>query len=194
MNDETRTPDPMALEDLSERTTKLDESLEALEIRVDLWRTDEQSHYRQIVDELKKDFAAMVHFLREMEAKAGEEWHHIADATVRSLERLEGRLDTAWSDFEAELADNTDTYRQASSRQLEAWRAHVDRLRVHAKLAEMDARDAVHDLEVAFAAARPEMEQAKTAADEAVQTLKASTREVIAHLRTAAGTVAKDLS
>ncbi len=186
MTDESSSPPPDEFDELlSDRSGKINDSLEQLEIKVDLWDGGDPGHFRGLVAELREDHATLLEGARMVRETAGEEWRDVVDRFMRALERLESAVATAWADFEAEAADDLDDYRSASAKQLESWRGHVDRLRLHAKLAEMDARDAVDDLERAFEAARPELEKAKQTAGEAVAAAKETSRELVAHLRQA---------
>lgn len=178
---------PDATEDeLGERAGKINERLAELEVKVDLWDDEERERFRAVIAELKEDQAALVAAAKRVGASAGSEWKAVAESSHRALDRLESEVQAAWADFEVEMADDVDAYRSATQRQLEAWQGHRDRMRLQAKLAEMEARDAVADLEQAFEAARPELERAKDVADEAFHAVKDKVREAVAHLRAAA--------
>jgi hypothetical protein len=186
MVDSTNVPEPDQFDELlSERTAKINERLEALEVKVDLWDVA-PGHFKTLIGELREDQDALSQAAASVRQAAAEEWHEVAGRFMRALDRLEGEVATAWADFEAEVADDLDTFREASARQMESWHAHVDKMRLQAKLGEMEARDAVADLERAFDAARPELEKAKGVAADALGAAKESARELIAHLRSAA--------
>ncbi len=180
-----QTPTDLGTE-LGARAAKINERLEALEVKVDLWDSVEREPHRALLAELKEDQAAVADMLRDLRSAAGEEWRALSDRTRRAFDRLESEVHTAWADVEAEMADDADTFRAASARQLDTWRGHVDRMRLQAKLAEMEARDAFTDLERAFEAARPELDQARDAADDALTTIRTKSREMVGHLRAAA--------
>lgn len=172
-------------QDLAARTAKIDESLAQLEIKVDLWDSGQTGHFRTVVAELKEDRRTVAHSLQVLSETLSEEWHEVSNRLQRSIERLEGELQTAWADLETEIADDVDSYRSASARQLELWHGQVDRLRLHAKLVEMETRDALSEMEAAFAAARPELERARDSAEEALGNLRTTSREFVTHLRKA---------
>ncbi len=180
--------------ELGARAAKINDRIEALEIKVDLWDSVEREPHRALVAELKDDLAAIVAMLGDLRSTAGEEWRMISDRTRRAFERLESEVQTAWADVEAEMAEDADAFRTASARQLETWRGHVDRMRLQAKLAEMEARDAFADLERAFQAARPELDRARDAADDALVTIKTKSRDMVAHLRTAARVASRKMT
>jgi molybdenum-dependent DNA-binding transcriptional regulator ModE len=183
MTDATAAPSP---EELEERIGKLNEHIAEFEAKVDLWDGESKGHFATVVAELKDDRDVAVASARRVSETAGEEWHKVADRTTRAFERLETELQAAWADFEGELADDVDTYKAAAQRQLESWRGHVDQMRLQAKLGEMEARDALDELEHAYEAARPHLEQAKDSADEGFGSLRERGREVLEHLRAAA--------
>lgn len=185
MSEAMNVPAPDELDELlSRRTGKINETLEALEVKVDLWDAGEPSAFRTLIGELRDDQQALSESARAIGSAASEEWHEVAGRLMRALERLESEVAAAWSDFEAEVAEDVDAYRAATANQLETWRMHVDTMRVHAKLAEMEARDSVNQLEQAFDAARPELEKAKETAAEAFEAAKESVRDFVAQLRT----------
>ncbi len=180
--------------DLGERLAAVNESLEALEIEVNLWDDEETTVFGTIVAELKGDNAALRAAAGRIGASAEAEFHSAAAKTRGAIDRLEGEVRAAWADFEAERADDVAKYRAATRKQLEAWQELLDRMRLQAHLAEMDAKDAVAEMEHAFDAARPELERAKDAAADALEALRLQVRELIAHLRQAARNASKTMA
>lgn len=183
MTDATATPSP---DDLEARMGKLNEHIAEFEAKVDLWDGDSKGQFATVVAELKDDRDAAAESAKRVSQTAGEEWQKVAERASRALERLETELQAAWADLEAELADDVDTYKAAAQRQLDSWRGHLDQMRLQAKLAEMEARDTLGDLESAYEAARPHLEQARDTADESFGSLRERGREVLTHLREAA--------
>lgn len=183
MTDTTGTQSP---DDLTDRIGKLNEAIDAFQVEVDLWHDDRKSDFAALVVEMRDDRDAATAAMRQVGATAGEEWQKIAAQAARALQRLESELEAVRADFAAELADDADTFKAATHRRLESWRGHVEQLRLQAKLAEMDTRDALGDLERAYEAALPQLEQARENADEGLKTLREQGREVTDHLRSAA--------
>jgi hypothetical protein len=183
MSDSTATPSP---DELQERIGKLNESIEAFQAKVELSGGETKGYFASVLAELADDRDVAAESVRRVSETAGEEWHRVAERTSLAFERLETELQAAWADLEAELADDVDTYKAAAQRQLDSWRGHLDQMRVQAKLAEMEARDTLGDLEHAFDAARPHLEQAKDSADEGFGSLRERGREALTHLREAA--------
>lgn len=183
MTDAIAAPSP---EELEERIGKINDHIAEFEAKVDLWDGESRGHFATVVAELKDDRDVAVASARRVSETAGEEWQKVAERTARAFERLETELQAAWADLEAELADDVDAYKAAAQRQLESWRGHVEQMRLQAKLGEMEARDTLNELEQAYEAARPHLEQAKDTADEGFGSLRERGRELLAHLRDAA--------
>jgi hypothetical protein len=183
MTDTTGSPSP---DELTERIGKLNEHIDAFQVEVDLWQGDRKSDFASVVAELRDDRDAAAAAMRKIGAAAGEEWQKVTVQASRAFQRLESELEAVRADFAAEVAEDADAFKVATQRQLDSWRGHVEQLRLQAKLAEMDARDALADLERAYEAALPHLEQAKESADESVKALRERGRGVTDELRSAA--------
>jgi|GEM_PF-4589553 len=183
MSDAASVPSPS---DLTERIGKLNERIDAFQVKVDLWEGAGKGHFAAIAAELGSDRDAVARSLHHVGEAAGEEWHKVVGYAARAFDRLESEVEAARADLEAELADDVDTYKAAVDRQRDSWRGHLERMRVQAKLGEMEARDVLADLEHAYEAARPHLEEAREKSDEGFGSLRERGREVMAHLRDAA--------
>ncbi len=190
MTDATAAPSP---EELEERIGKLNDHIAEFEAQVDLWDGESKGHFAAVIAELKDDRDAVIASAHRLSETAGEEWRNVAERAIRAFERFETELQAAWADLEAEVANDVDTYKAATQRQLDSWRGYVDQMRLQAKLGEMEARDALTDLEHAFDAARPHLEQAKDSADEGFGSLRERSREALRHLREAARAASHDM-
>ena len=143
--------------------------------------------------ELRKDGEIVADFTARLSEAAGEAWHDVKAAAERAVERLEGDVATARADLTAELADDPTEYRTAAREQADTWKAHHERLKLHAKLGEMEARDKVAELEEAYQRAKPELGKAGEAATETLDALKTQVRGLVDHLRRAARDFSDDL-
>ncbi len=170
----------------TERIDRLNQRIEDFQIEVDLSSPDVAERFREVVIDLRADQERIGEFARNVRESATSTFHEVRDAAERSYERLEGEVATAWADLRADKAMEPQEYRAAVHEQAESWRTHLDRLKLHAKLGQMEARDAAAGLDDAYQRARPELERAGEAAGDALEALKEPARELMAHLRRAA--------
>ena len=177
----------------SERVDRLNRAIEDFRIEVDLSSPDIAERYREVLADLHVDHERVDDFARRLGESATETWHEIRNAAERAHERLEGDISTAWADLRAEKAVEPHEYRAAVRAQAESWRTHLDRLKLHAKLGQMEARDAVGGLDDAYQHAKPELERASDAVGDALDALKAPARDMVAHLRKAAKDFSRSL-
>lgn len=180
-------------DELHERIGKLNDHIGEFEAKVELWNGESKGHFATVLAELKDDRDATAAALHKVSDTAGDEWRRVAGATSRSFERIEAELQAAWSDLEAELAQDAKAYRAAVERELESWHGYVDRLRVQANLAGMEARDVMTRVEHAFDAARPQLEQALESTEEAFRSLRTNVRDVVTRLWAAARDASRQL-
>ena len=124
---------------------------------------------------------------------AGEAWRDLRDAAERAFDRLESSIATAWADLRADKATEPHEYREAARIQADSWRTHLDRLKLHARLGQMEARDAAAGLDDAYQRARPELERAGAAVGDALEALREPARDLVAHLRRAAKDFSREL-
>jgi hypothetical protein len=177
----------------TERVDRLNRAIKDFHIEVDLSSPDVAERYREVLDDLNVDHEAVSSFARRLGDSATDAWHEMRDAAERAHERLEGDIATAWADLRAEKATEPHEYRAAVRAQAESWRAHLDRLKLHARLGQMEARDAVGGLDDAYQRAKPELERASDAAGDALEALKGPARDLVAHLRRAAKDFSRSL-
>jgi DNA repair exonuclease SbcCD ATPase subunit len=178
---------------LEDRVSRLNQSIEDFHVEIDLSGPEIAERFRQIAADLKTDREHVTAFADRVRESAGEAWQELRDAAERAAERLEGDVGTARADLAAELAADPADYREAARHQAEAWSAHLERLKLHAKLAEMEARDKIEQLDGAYQKAKPELDRAGEAAGEALESLKGQMRGLVDHLRRAAREFSKDL-
>ena len=169
-----------------ERVRNVNQSIEDFHVEVDLSGPEVADRFHAIGAELRKDGEIVADFTAKLSEAAGEAWHDLKEAGERAVERLEGDVATARADLTAELADDPSEYRTAAREQAETWKAHLERLKLHAKLGEMEARDKVAELEEAYQRAKPELDKAGEAASETLDALKTQVRGLVDHLRRAA--------
>ena len=170
----------------TERVDRLNRAIEDFHIEVDLSSPDIAERYREVLADLHVDHERVDDFARRFGESATETWLEIRDAAERAYDRLEGDIGTAWADLRAEKAVEPHRYRAAVRAQAESWRTHLDRLKLHAKLGQMEARDALGGLDDAYQAAKPGLERASDAAGDAIEAVKEPARDLVAHLRKAA--------
>lgn len=193
----TTTEDPHSApmgEELTDRIGKINDEIEKFEVRIDGWGEDKDGRFSELGRELADDRDVVVAATKRIGEVARDEWHQAADRARHSLEQLERELETAWADLEVELAEDVDAYKAATRRQIDSWRGYVELARLRASLAGMEARDAVAKLDSAYEAARPQLDQAWAAADEAFAGLRDRARTAVVHLRDAARDAMKSLS
>jgi len=177
----------------TERVDRLNRAIEDFHIELDLTSSDVAERYRAVLDDLKVDHEAVGDFARRLGDSAVDTWHDVRDAAERAHARLEGDIITAWADLRAEKATEPHEYRAAVLAQAESWRTHLDRLKLHAKLGHMEARDALGGLDDAYLRAKPELDRASDAVGDALDALKAPARDLVAHLRRAAKDFSRSL-
>ena len=177
----------------TERIDRLNRAIEDFHIEVDLSSADIAERYREVLADLEVDHERVADFARRVGESAADTWHEIRDAAERAHERLDGDINIAWADLRAEKASEPHEYRAAVRAQAESWRAHLDRLKLHAKLAQMEARDSIGGLDDAYQRARPELERASDAVGDALEALKEPARDLVTHLRQAAKDFSRSL-
>lgn len=175
------------------RVANVNQSLEDFHVDIDLSSPDVAERFREVAAELREDRERVAAFAERIRESAGEAVHELRDAAERAIERLEGDVSTARADLRAELAADPAEYREAAQAQAETWKAHLERLRLHAKLGEMEARDTFTELEGAYERAKPELERAGEVAADTFHALKSQVSGVVAHLRKAARDFSKSL-
>jgi len=173
-------------EELTDRIGKINDEIEKFDARVNIWGADRDSRFANVGTELAEDRDMVVAAVRRVGVVARDEWRQTAESVRTSVAQLEHEIETARADLEVELADDVDAFRAAAEGQVTSWKGYLDLLRLRAKLASMDARDALETLESAYRAAQPELEGARTAANAAFAALRDSTRNTVIHLRQAA--------
>lgn len=193
MTDDTSAPDREDVDELAERVDKINESLEDLEIRIEVSGPEIVERFRDVITRLKADRSAVASSARTAAAATGDAWRTIVSSAQQALDRLERELAAAWADLEASLADDVDSFKNASSRQLDSWKSYVEELKLQARLAGMEAREALGELDKAFDAARPQLEEARSAADDTWEQTKRGVGELVARLWDAAQTVSAEM-
>jgi DNA repair exonuclease SbcCD ATPase subunit len=178
---------------LDERVRLLNQSLEDFHVEVDLGGPEISERFRHIAADLAGDREHVAEFAGRIRGSAGDAWHELRDAAERAFERLEGDLATARADLSAELAADPAEYREAAKEQAQTWAAQLERLKLHAKLAEMEARDKLEQLDGAYQRAKPELDRAGQVAADALDSLKGQMRGLVDHLRRAARDFSEDL-
>lgn len=174
----------------AERVDRLNEAIEDFHMEVDLSRPDVAQRFSEVLADLRVDHERIGAFARRFGESATDTWLDMRDAAERAHDRLESEIATAWADLRADNASELHEYQDAAQAQADLWRAHLDRLKLHAKLGQMEARFAVERLDKAYQRAKPELERAGDAAGDALEALKEPARDMLTHLRK----VAKDFS
>jgi chromosome segregation ATPase len=192
MSTAPETPDEYG-EYFRDRVERLNQSIEDFHVEIDLGGPEIGERFREIATEMKHDREHVADFASRIKEAAGDAFHDLKEGAERALERLEGDMATARADLAAELAADPAEYREAAKTQAETWRAHLDRLKLHAKLAEMEARDKLDELEGAYQRAKPELDKASEAAGDAIDAIKEQARSLVDHLRKAARDFSADL-
>lgn len=177
----------------AERIDRLNQAIEDFHVEVDLSGPDVAERFREVLADLEGDHERIGQFARRFGESATETWLDIRDAAERAHDRLEGEIATAWADLRADSASDLHEYQDAARAQADSWRAYLDRLKLHAKLGQMEARFAVEKLDHAFQSAKPELERAGGAAGEALEALKEPARDMMIHLRKVARDFARAL-
>lgn len=177
----------------AERIDRLNRAIEDFHIEVDLSSADIAERYREVLADLEVDHERVAEFARRLGEAAADTWDEIRDGAERAHERLDGDISTAWADLQAEKATEPHQYRAAVRAQAESWRTHLDRLKLQARLGQMEARDTVGGLDEAYQRARPELESASAAVGDALEALREPARDLVAHLRQAAKDFSRSL-
>lgn len=194
MTDQTLPDTPEEYGDyFTERIDRLNQRIEDFHIEVNLSSPDIADRFGAIVTDLKADHERIGEFAGRFRESAADTWHDLRDAAERSFERLEGEVSTAWADLRADKATEPHEYREAARVQADSWRTHLDRLKLHARLGQMEARDAAAGLDDAYQRAKPELERAGAAVGEALEALREPARDLVTHLRRAAKDFSREL-
>lgn len=177
----------------TERIDRLNQRIEDFHMEVNLSGPDVAERFGEVVADLKADHERMAEFVHRLGESAAETWRDLRDAAERSYERLEGEVSTAWADVRADNATQPHEYREAARVQADSWRSYLDRLKLHARLGRMEARDAAAGLDDAYQRAKPELERAGVTVGVALEALREPARDLVAHLRRAAKDFSREL-
>ena len=119
--------------------------------------TDLRDHLTASPAELREAFedrVAQISHGAEDLADEVREWVQVRVGTPSAVEDLTHAVDTLEADLDAAGDAETGNYRARLDRQLRAWRARADHLRIQEALAEMELRDELEGIGSRLSAAR----------------------------------------
>lgn len=178
------TPDEYA-DYYDEQADRLNQSIENLAVEIDTGGPDVAKRYRDVIVDLRAGRVRLAEFADRIRKSSDDAWQEVGGTAERALAGLESGIATARADLHAELAPDIAAYRRAAKTQADAWRAHFDQLKEHAKGAGTKAREALDTLEEAYQRAKPELEKASETTGEALDALKDRVGDLVGHLRKA---------
>jgi DNA anti-recombination protein RmuC len=179
--------DDVLTESLEARLEGIEKRLSDLRDHVGRSAVAIKDRVRPFLDELQRSRDGLSRALKEIATSAGDRGRDLARRARTEIEGLEHEVSAATEELSGELAESRTAFRDAASKELEAWRARLDHLAVQADLGRMEARDEIEALrqraERAYSDAKGRIEEISEGSEEKVDVVRSGAKRVLDDVR-----------